>query len=59
MILTDADYTLAAMIEACVNDVQPAIVWCAISNKTDGKSLDDNIQAAIHAAEWLQEITKR
>lgn len=49
----DEDYTRAAICEAVKNEVQYDVIWCAVIEAKDGKSFDGNIQAAIHAAEWL------
>ncbi len=56
---TNEQYAIAAFCEAVANNIPHQIVWCALFNSSTGKQLDQNIQAAIKAADWLAEITKR
>ncbi|MGB0855150.1 MAG: hypothetical protein ACPGSI_17765 [Pikeienuella sp.] len=58
MTVTGEQYAIAALCEAVANNVSNQIVWCALFNSTDGKALDANIQAAIHAGEWLDALAE-
>lgn len=61
---TARDYVIGAYCEAAVNQIDHRIMWAAIehattSHLTDCKALDANVQAAIRAGEWLNQIQKR
>lgn len=61
---TNEQYTVSAFCEAITNDLQNKVTWCAVQAATsgpriNGKQLDDNVQAAIHAAEWLDRAVER
>lgn len=61
---TSRDYAIAAYAEAAANQLDHRLMWAAIEHATtnhltDCKALDANVQAAIHAGEWLKQIQKR
>ena len=58
MTITDRQYTVAAFCEILQNNVDLRLAWEAISLTTTGKEFDDAIQAAIHAEEWLNKLTR-
>jgi hypothetical protein len=64
MNLTDRDYAISAYCEAAANQLDHRIMWDCINNSTSGtttncRQLDTNVQAAITAAEWLANTTRK
>lgn len=49
----DEDYIIAAMLETAANQVSLPIVIEALLFSDTAQELDANVQAAVHAAEWL------
>lgn len=54
------DYAVAAFCEAATHGLQHRVMWTAIANslgkdtrRVNSVLFDANVQAAIHAAEWL------
>ena len=55
---TGEQYAIAAFCEAMANHIDNRVVWFALFQSKDGKTLDDNVQAAIHAKDWLNKFTE-
>lgn len=65
MNLSARDYAIGAFCEAATNQLDHKIMWAAITGalspdaqRTDCKALDENVQAAIHARDWLKSLTE-
>ena len=55
--LSDRQYERAALWEAIENEVPGEVARYAWAKARDARAFDRNIQSAIHAEEWLLEIT--